>query len=789
MASAPTIVAESLAAVPEPLATALRPGPVAEPAAVAAALARSLAPPEADVTGPPWLWPAHAQTLRRIVAAINRHGGALLADPVGTGKTYVALAAAVAVGGARAPREMQKGAQPAMCFVPAALVPQWCAIARRLGVPAIVWSHERVSRGSLPTGASGLVIIDESQHYRNAETQRYRHLAPWLVGRRALLLSATPVVNRMTDLAHQLCLAVRDDALAAHGVPSIMHLLQGDEGHPALGQVVFSQPRDGDAHTRRTPRARPAARSRVVRLDDADLAATTPVLSALEGLRLSAEVPVAALVRGVFWRAAASSPAALHATLSRYRRLLLHARDAAAAGVHMTRRALLQITEGLGNQLLLWELVGGAEEGTPLSLDDLDRLDGLLALAAAAVQAPDPKVTRLAELLADGHPTIVFAGARATVRYLRDRLPGRSVAWCTGERAGIGPATAPRATVLGWFRRSAVREVVGAQQEDHAGHNLAGIAEAHRRIPAELIPLHLIATDVAAEGLDLRRAARVVHYDLPWTPMRLEQREGRVRRAASVHREVELVRFDPPPAVERRLRQLAALEQKQVLPARAGLGGEGRGLWRWRAELAAEFAQVAGGAGSADPGGIAAVRSGPRGVLAGFTFHAAAASASSPMPDSWVIWLDGDGAATDDCDIVAARLRRCLRAPGAAVEPAAIAAALERAAPMVRERLRALARTRWRNLALAPPARHLVARLQAMIRPAVRRRDATELALLERALQFAAGGHTAGETALVEQLARAPIVELRARIRDIPMPTPRAEDIAARLTGLVLFLG
>jgi Helicase conserved C-terminal domain len=785
--------------VPEPLATALRPGPAAAPAVVAAALARSLAPPEADVKCPSWLWPAHALTLRRVVAALERSGGALLADPVGTGKTYVALAAALAVGGRIDGRRVADGArqsaQPIICFVPAALVPQWCAITRRLGVPAVVWSHERVSRGSLPAGSSCLVVIDESQHYRNAETRRYRHLAPWLVGRRALLLSATPLVNRMADLAHQLCLAVRDDALAAQGVPSITDLLAAGRGHPALGHLVFSEPPDETLRRRGSLQGRPAARSRVIQLDDADFTATAPVLVALDELQLSAEVPVAALVRGVFWRAAASSPAALHATISRYRRLLLHVRDAAAAGVHATRRALLRITEGLGDQLLLWELVGGGEGGPQLALDDLGQMDRLLALAGVASQAPDPKVVRLAELLADGRPTVVFTAARATVRYLRDRLPGRPVAWCTGERAGVGRATAPREAVLGWFRRGAA----GA-------------------VPAELIPLHLIATDVAAEGLDLRRAARVVHYDLPWTPMRLEQREGRVRRAASMHQEVELVRFDPPPAVEARLRQLAALEQKRVLPARAGLGAAGRGLWRWRAELAAEFARA--GAAAADcadgghgeaPGGaagsVAAVWSGPPGVLAGFTLHAAATAhdnregtvprsmnqggaVTAPfLPDSWIIWLDRDGSATEDCDVVATRLRACLSAPGAPIEPAAIGAALDRLAPAVRERLRTLAQARWRSIAPTAPARHLVARLQAMIRPAVRRRDATELALLERALQFAASGRTAGEAALVEQLARAPLDELRARLRELPPPTPRADELAVRLTGLVLFLG
>jgi superfamily II DNA or RNA helicase len=41
----------------------------------------------------------------------------------------------------------------------------------------------------------------------------------------------------------------------------------------------------------------------------------------------------------------------------------------------------------------------------------------------------------------------------------------------------------------------------------------------------------LLATDVAAEGLNLQTSCRyVVHYEVPWNPMRLEQRNGRVDR-------------------------------------------------------------------------------------------------------------------------------------------------------------------------------------------------------------------------------------------------------------------
>lgn len=41
----------------------------------------------------------------------------------------------------------------------------------------------------------------------------------------------------------------------------------------------------------------------------------------------------------------------------------------------------------------------------------------------------------------------------------------------------------------------------------------------------------LVATDVAAEGLNLQTSCRyVLHYEVPWNPMRLEQRNGRVDR-------------------------------------------------------------------------------------------------------------------------------------------------------------------------------------------------------------------------------------------------------------------
>ena len=44
----------------------------------------------------------------------------------------------------------------------------------------------------------------------------------------------------------------------------------------------------------------------------------------------------------------------------------------------------------------------------------------------------------------------------------------------------------------------------------------------------------LVATDAAGEGINLQRANLMVNYDLPWNPVRLEQRFGRIHRIGQI---------------------------------------------------------------------------------------------------------------------------------------------------------------------------------------------------------------------------------------------------------------
>ena len=69
----------------------------------------------------------------------------------------------------------------------------------------------------------------------------------------------------------------------------------------------------------------------------------------------------------------------------------------------------------------------------------------------------------------------------------------------------------------------------------------------------------LISTDAGGEGLNLQFCHVIVNYDIPWNPMRMEQRIGRVDRIGQKHR-VKALNFVLEDTVEHRVRDV--LEEK-----------------------------------------------------------------------------------------------------------------------------------------------------------------------------------------------------------------------------------
>jgi len=730
LGTAPSLVAESLREVADPLSAWLRPGPARPAPRVAAALARALLPDEAQDSPPPWLRADQRLSFQRAVAAARRFGGAILADPVGTGKTYIGIAAALAL----SPR------RPVHVLIPAALRQQWADAGRKSGAPLRVTTHETLSRGRAPDPGPGPVIIDESHRFRNPATRRYRTLAPWLLGRKGILLTATPAVNGIADVAHQLLLLVRDDALAGLGLASLRSLA-GRASIAALSRVVLTG-EDRTGH-------RPARTSTTLRspVDPEEGRA----LEAIDGLALSRDPSVASLVRISLLSALASSPAALGTALRRYRNMLRHAAEARAAGRALDRAALRRVVRAMTDQLVMWGLFDDLGDVGELALDDLERLGPLVSLADGWLERGDARSARLGELLkGDRRRSIVFSTARATIAQLRDRLDGSGTAWCTGSAAGIGHHRMERDDVLSWFRNGSPTSSV-----------LTG-------------PNVLITTDVSAEGLDLSRVERVIHYDLPWTDVRLTQREGRALRLGSSHTHVEVVRFLPGPRLEKHLRRAALIAAKSGLPVTLGLGEEPAAPWRASAQLAEQFRCAVA------EEGVAAVASENEAAIVGFRVHGASGEVSP------TVLARENGDWKEDAASLARIFESAQGVERAPPDPGEVRRILGEISPRIREALRAANRVGTAQ-ADGPTAQALRRRMQGLARRMAQQRDLQSLTALDRGLRMLTQGRTAGEEARLAAWMELPDRELVTTLRALVPDEPARAPVAVSLIGVLVF--
>ncbi len=478
--------------------------------------------PGLDPWSPPqWLLPHQPDAARRIAGSLEIFRGALLADAVGLGKTYVALAVAT------------RYRRPTV-IAPASLIPQWRRVAERLRAVVTITSDQSLSRGRTAPAAD-LLIVDEAHRFRNPGTRRYDALACRPGVGHLLLLTATPVVNRGADLASLLSLFLPDNALAVLGVPSLRHAFESRDYAriaQAASAVIVARSPAVLSGANAIPHATNAAVLSPPPVASDEL---SPLVALLEELRFPTFADRAAaglLALHLRYRLASSSAACLE-TLRRHLSYLDRASAAAERGERLSRRAARALF-GPEDEFQLSLNLQENHPSPPVDAANLfaerQRIERIIARVRAH-SGPSPKSERLRDILRarDPRKTIVFTAAVATARDLARSLGWRRVAVVSGRGAWIASGPLPLETALRLF---------------------APLARGGPDPGPSSVVTTLLATDLASEGLDLQDADAVVHYDLPWTPLRLEQRLGRIARLGSTHRHVGVWWFTPPPELE-----------------------------------------------------------------------------------------------------------------------------------------------------------------------------------------------------------------------------------------------
>lgn len=573
----------------------------------------------------------------RALRLIAENGGAIVADEVGLGKTFIA---------GEILNVYAKKRQRCLLICPAQLRDTtWRKFLSRfqLGIECVSYEELAMEPRLLEPGDGPspphkllhplheyqLIVVDEAHNYRNPDAPtRARVLSRLLWGERrdVLMLTATPVNNSLWDLFHLIRYYQRQDAfLADRGILSVRErfeaaaredpsALSPDLLYPIIDATTVKRTRqfvkkhysgdvirlpDGTEATIVFPEPRaitvryelPAPLPELFDLLEASLdpdggqAAITfaryaPSLFLIDdasegedGEEVDARAAATmGLLRSGLLKRFESSAFAFERTLDklcREHRMFLAALD---RGHVVTTRALHELAgaddEALDDLLdQTHESVSTSDFDVPELREavkgDLGKLEALCAAVQQITPDRDPKlialVAALAEIArqADDEATtdddarqkrkvIVFSFFADTVGYLRRELE---------KEINRDPALAAY--------RGRIVAVAGSGDVEPEEVGRQGAVIGFAPVSTEAVDAEdrfdiLIATDVLAEGVNLQQCRHIVNYDVPWNPMRLVQRHGRVDRIGSRHARVFLRTIFPAA----RLDQLLNLEQR-----------------------------------------------------------------------------------------------------------------------------------------------------------------------------------------------------------------------------------
>ena len=482
-----------------------------------------------------------------------------------------------------------------------------------------------------------LVVIDEAQAFRNPDTGRARALRRLLQGKptkKLVLMSATPVNNSLWDLYYLLTYFARQDAAFAEiGIKSLkerfanaMRIDPNDLRPDVLFDILDATTVRRTRHfvQRYYPNDKvigPGGKEISIRFPDPHVKAVeysfddvlpgffaefeeavapangNPKLTLAryepskyvkgDGQGSIQEAALVGLIRSGLLKRFESSAHAFSQTTLRMANACDVFLNGLDEGVILTAEGIEEWQQTDNDELLERLLAEGIAVGTrqydvarlkECVESDRDLLRSFSERSAKVTQAKDPKLKILADELTaildqaeqeglddnekqNQRKVIIFSFFADTAVWICEYLEGifasdrrfaryRGRLACVRGDEGYGGISREDA-VFGFVPVSS--EAPSGRQEDRFDV--------------------LVTTDVLAEGMNLQQCRNIINYDLPWNPMRLVQRHGRVDRIGSPHKDVYLRCFLP----DQRLDALLELEiriRRKLAQAAATVGVE-----------------------------------------------------------------------------------------------------------------------------------------------------------------------------------------------------------------------
>jgi ERCC4-related helicase len=516
--------------------------------------------------------------------------GVLLADEVGLGKT---IEAGIVMCQYWAERKRQL-----LIICPASLRKQWAVeLEEKFNLPAVVldsktW-REAQRQGLAPlrqkavvvmsynyamrikeevrSMAWDLVVIDEAHKLRNAyrESNKIGQAIRWAVGdSRKLLLTATPLQNSILEL-YGLSTLIDDRIFGdINAFRSQFTGVGGDIGSLRTRLASFCKRtlrKDVIEYISYTERKPHTQKFRSTDDEHRLYEAVSEYLLRKDSYAIPQRQRH--LTELILRKLLASSSLAIACTLSVMKQRLEALRDEKIQSQDDWVEALVEEEEIEGDLLdeILNEIEPKEAEATDSTKLDRKRLNEEMAeldrlISWAQGIGTDTKTQALLQALQVGfkamadtgakRKALIFTESKRTQEYLKRYLEQNGYAGKVVLFSGTNSSPEASSIYEHWINTNqGTDRITGSRDIDIR----AALIE-HFRDEADI----LIATEAAAEGVNMQFCALVINYDLPWNPQRVEQRIGRCHRYGQKHDVVVINFFNERNHADQRVLELLA---------------------------------------------------------------------------------------------------------------------------------------------------------------------------------------------------------------------------------------
>ncbi|MBN1762783.1 MAG: hypothetical protein JW878_06885 [Methanomicrobia archaeon] len=519
----------------------------------------------------PHLYTFQKKAVLQAYETLNRYDGVFICDVVGLGKTFIGAALVSQLG------------KRAVVICPPRVQSMWDEFGERFQIDIKTVSHGMLNKGVYDENSElwkwrerDVVLIDESHYFRNSDTKRYAELHPFLVGKKVILVTATPQNTSIWNIYNQIRLFNQEGTndyhvpggslkeffnMVEYGDSRIEELLtkilirrtrtfikkqyQSQEGeyvafpkrkletvsynidetyNNLFGKIEEALKRLTYAKYNLWPFVKEEKRGEQVYRD---LKKVTGLLKGLHKVML--------------FKRLESSIFAFSETIRRLCRI--HKRFLAALESDIVPAGEEAQDLIYSEDVDIADILGDLKEAskkyqvTDFRIDDLKRdlqndieiFEDIAEFLGRVPESSDKKFDELLKIAQrhKGEKLLIFSEYADTVKYLHKRLKGR-----VENLEFVTSKTKDAVSIIKRFAPKANEYIIKGDES-----------------PIDVV----VSTDVFSAGLNLQDCGTVVNYDLHWNPVLLIQRIGRVDRIGTEHDVIRTYNFLPHKRIDEKI--------------------------------------------------------------------------------------------------------------------------------------------------------------------------------------------------------------------------------------------